>query len=91
MTVFGPETTLTEDQRSRVKDVVCDVLDIDPAEITLTGSFTEDNGADSMSLVALGASLERVFDIEIEDEKVDQMKNLEGVIAIVGEALAEGR
>lgn len=91
MTVSQPETTLTDDERARIKDVVCEALDVDPDEVTPTGSFAEENGADSMSLVALGASLERTFDIEIEDEKADQMSNLESVIAVVGEALAAAR
>jgi acyl carrier protein len=91
MTRSQSEVTLTDDERARIKDVVCEVLDVDPEEVTPTGSFTQDIGADSMSLVALGASLERTFDIEIEDEKVDKMDSLEGVIAVVGEALTASR
>ncbi len=91
MTASQPMTTLSDGERARIKDVVCEVLDVEPGEVTPTGSFTEDNGADSMSLVALGASLERTFDIEIADDKVDRMNNLEDVIAVVGEALTANR
>ena len=88
MTASMPETILADEERARAKDVVCEVLDIEAEEITPTGSFTHEFGADSMSVVALSASLERAFDIEIEDEKVVQMDDLEGVYAVVGEALA---
>ncbi|TGA92974.1 acyl carrier protein [Streptomyces sp. MZ04] len=91
MTAPLPETTLADEDRARIKDVVCEVLDIEPEDITLTGSFTKDYAADSMALVALGASLERTFDIEIEDMKVDLMDDLENVFAVVGEALAMNR
>lgn len=91
MTRSQPEVTLTDDVRARIKDVVCEVLDVDPDEVTPTASFTQEIGADSMSLVALGASLERTFEIEIEDEKVDRMDSLDGVIEVVGEALTVSR
>jgi acyl carrier protein len=91
MTAPLPETTLADEDRARVKEVVCEVLDIEPEDMTPTGSFTEKYGADSMSLVALGASLERTFDIEIEDTRVDLMDALESVFAVVAEALATSR
>lgn len=91
MTAPVPETALGDEERARIKDVVCEVLDIEPEDITLTGSFTEEYGADSMALVALGASLERTFDVEIEDCKVDLMDDLKNVFVVVGEALATSR
>ncbi|MEU1056165.1 acyl carrier protein [Streptomyces sp. NPDC005876] len=91
MTAPLPETALPDEARARVKDVVCEVLEVEPDEITPTGSFTGTYGADSMALVALGATLERTFDIEIDGWKVDQMDDLENVYAVVGEALAENR
>jgi acyl carrier protein len=91
MTAPQSEAILTDEERARIKAVVCEVLDVAPDEVTETGSFTEEHGADSMSLVALGASLERTFDIEIADDKVDEMTSLETVIAVVGEALTVSR
>ncbi|MGP4045425.1 acyl carrier protein [Streptomyces sp. 2A115] len=91
MTAPVPETALADEERARIKDVVCEVLDIEPEEITPTGSFIEAYGADSMALVALGATLERTFDIEIENWKVDLMDDLENVFVVVGEALTASR
>lgn len=91
MTAPLPETTLADEDRARIKDVVCEVLDIETEEITPTGSFTDVYGADSMALVALGASLERAFDVEIDEEKGFLMDDLESVFVVVGEALATSR
>lgn len=88
MTAPLPEITLTDEDRDRVRDVVCDVLDIEPGDLTPNGSFIEHYGADSMSLVALSASLERAFDVEIEDARAILMVDLDNACAVVGEALA---
>ncbi|MFD9904106.1 acyl carrier protein [Streptomyces sp. NPDC059063] len=91
MTAPLPGSALADEDRARIKDVVLEVLDVEEEHLTPDASFKKDLGADSMGLVALGASLERTFDIEIEDWKVDRLDSLENVFAVVDEALAAHR
>jgi acyl carrier protein len=91
MTAFQSDTLLTDDDRARISEIVCEVLDINPEEIIPDGSFAEENGADSMALIALSASLERAFDVEVEESELDRMRNLNGVLAVLGEAIAATR
>jgi acyl carrier protein len=87
MTAPLPETALTDEVQARIKNVVCEVLDIEPEDLTPNGSFTQHYGADSMSIVALGASLERTFDVDIEEEILDRIDDLDSAFEVVGEAL----
>ncbi len=57
----------------KIKAVIVDQLGVDEAQVTMTASFTEDLGADSLDLVDLIMGLEQEFDIEIPDEDVEKI------------------
>ena len=62
----------------RVKKIVVDQLDVDEKEVTLTSSFVEDLGADSLDLVELIMSLEEEFSdssrkVEIPDDDAEKI------------------
>ena len=54
----------------KVREILCDQLDIDPDEITLDTDIINDLGADSLDLVDFVMSLEDEFDKEIPDEEI---------------------
>lgn len=81
-------TAVTSELDLRIKDVVCRVLELEPHEIGDTSHFRDDLGADSMSAIELLAGLEREFDIEIEQDQMALMIDLQGVRAVVADALA---
>ena len=64
----------------KVKAVVVEQLDCNPAEVKEDSKFIEDLGADSLDVVELVMALEEEFDIEIPDE------DAEGILT-VGDAL----
>ena len=64
----------------KVKEVVVEQLDCDPAEVKEDSKFIEDLGAGSLDVVELVMALEEEFDIEIPDE------DAEGILT-VGDAL----
>jgi len=55
----------------KVKEVVVEQLDCDPAEVKEDSKFIEDLGADSLDVVELVMALEEEFDIEIPDEDAE--------------------
>ncbi|MFI1018838.1 acyl carrier protein [Streptomyces sp. NPDC020965] len=79
---------ITAEQRAEIKDVVCEILEIEPADMTDTSLFKEDHNADSLGAIEILSSLERTFGIEIDQAELVRMIHLDGVVAVVQEGLA---
>jgi acyl carrier protein len=60
----------------RVTDLVVEQLGVSKEEAVLQASFIDDLGADSLDIVELVMSLEEEFDIEIPDEKAEQIQTI---------------
>ncbi len=88
MTTSQSAVTIDETQKSQIKEIVSEILEIDPAEMTDTSLFKEDHDADSLGAIEILSALERTFSIEIDQAELTRMVNLEGVIAVVAEAAA---
>jgi acyl carrier protein len=77
---------LDQSRRGTIKEIVCEILEIEPADMTDTSLFKEDHGADSMGAIEILSSLERTFGVEIDQAELTRMVNLDGVIAVVDAA-----
>ena len=77
-----------EAQRAEIKIIVSEILEIDPAEMTDTSRFKEDHDADSLGAIEILSALERAIGVEIEQDQLTRMVNLDGVVAVVEDALA---
>ena len=55
----------------KLKKVIAEVLSVDPEEITMDTTFTDDLGADSLDVFQIIMGLEEEFDIEIPPEKAE--------------------
>lgn len=64
----------------RVRDIVVDLLGVDPARVTPEARFREDLEANSLDLVELIMAIEEEFGGEISDEEAQK-------ITTVGEAV----
>ncbi|MEU7647517.1 acyl carrier protein [Streptomyces huasconensis] len=82
-------STSVKNQRAEIKEIVCDVLEIDLEEIKETGLFKEEYDADSLRSIELLAALEKNFGVVIDQAELARMVNLEGVYAVVEEAAAK--
>ncbi|RMF27201.1 MAG: acyl carrier protein [Chloroflexi bacterium] len=69
------------DTFERVRDIIVDLLGVDPEKVTPEARFREDLEADSLDLVELIMAFEEEFGGEISDEDAQQ-------ITTVGEAVA---
>lgn len=78
--------TLDADAKARIKDMVCEILEIEPAEVTETSLFKEEHEADSLLAIEILAALERAFGVTIDQSELPRMVHLEGVYAVVSEA-----
>ncbi len=64
----------------KLKQIIADILNVDPKEITMETTFVEDLGADSLDVYQIVMGIEEEFDIEIPEEKIES-------ITMVGEAV----
>lgn len=78
--------TITDERRSTIREIICDILELEDGEVTDTSLFIEDHGADSLRAIEILASLEKEFGITIEQSELSEMINLERVYKVVGEA-----
>lgn len=67
----------------RVKKVVVEQLEVSEDEVTLTASFVDDLGADSLDVVELVMGLEEEFDIEIPDEDAEKIATVQDAVSYI--------
>ncbi|WWO97605.1 MAG: acyl carrier protein [Candidatus Dasytiphilus stammeri] len=64
----------------RVKQIICDQLEINQEEVINTASFVEDLGADSLDTVELLMALEEEFNKDIPDEDAEKITTVQAAI-----------
>ena len=69
----------------KVKTILGNQFDVDVETITPETNIQEDLGADSLDVVDMLMSLEDEFDVEIPDEKIEQMRTVAEVVAYIEE------
>lgn len=67
----------------KLKKVIAEVLSVDPDEITMDTTFTDDLGADSLDLFQIIMGLEEEFDVEIAPEKAESIKTVEEALEMI--------
>ncbi len=67
----------------KLKKVIAEVLSVDPDEITMETTFTDDLGADSLDIFQIIMGLEEEFDIEIAPEKAENVKTVEEALELI--------
>lgn len=75
------------ERAEEIKAVVARVLEVDEVRVGPTSHFIEELGADSMKLIELLANLEIEFDVEVDPGEFERLVNLDGVYAVMSEAL----
>ena len=65
---------------SKVKEILCDKLNVSPDEVTNDANIKEDLGGDSLDIVEIEMELENELNIEISDEKLSQVETVGDLI-----------
>ena len=71
----------------KVRDILCDQLDVNEEEVTMDSSIAEDLGADSLDVVDLIMSLEDEFDMEVPDEQVEAIKTVGDLVRFIEQSV----
>lgn len=74
---------------SAVKKTVISVLGapVDAHSIQTSASYKEDLGLDSLAILEIAVEVERVFEIEVPEEELEQVVTIGDTVALVGRYL----
>lgn len=64
----------------KVRQIIANQLDLDPASITMESGLIEDLRADSLDVVELVMDMEQEFDVEIPDEELPKVKTVGDIV-----------
>jgi acyl carrier protein len=64
----------------KVKDIICEQLNVTAEQVTPEASFIEDLGADSLDTVELVMAFEEEFGADIPDEDAEKLKTVGDVL-----------
>ncbi|RON55044.1 acyl carrier protein [Pseudomonas frederiksbergensis] len=77
-----------ESVEERIKQITCELLGIEPKDLTNTSSFVEDLKADSLDAVELVMTFEEEFLITIPDEEAVKLTTVQKVIDYIEHQLS---
>lgn len=60
----------------KIKAIIAEVLNIDADSITTDTTFVDDLGADSLDIFQIIMGIEEEYDIELENEAVEQIQTV---------------
>ena len=69
----------------RIREIICDQLELEENDVTLDSVLLEDLGADSLDLVDLVMTFEDEFDMEISDEDLENIKTVGDIVRFIEE------
>ena len=71
----------------KLKKVIAEVLNVDPEEITMETTFSEDLGADSLDVFQIIMGIEEEFDIESPTEEAEKISTVGDAVEQIKNAL----
>lgn len=77
--------------RNFIRDLVCELMECEPDEVTDSTSFTEELEVDSLTAIEMLVMIDKHYDIDIPDEKFREIDTLEESVALVREYLNQGQ
>ena len=72
----------------KLQEIIADVLNVDPNEVTMETTFADDLGADSLDVFQIIMGLEEESDIEIANEDAEKIVTVGDAVEQIKNALA---
>jgi len=77
------------DLENEIRNLIAEIIEKDPNEITLDAKFFEDLGVDSMMALEIMAAMEKKYKITIPEEKLAQLTTLRETVNVAKEFLGK--
>ncbi|MBO4976138.1 MAG: acyl carrier protein [Lachnospiraceae bacterium] len=71
----------------KLKQIIADVLNVDPDEIAMDSTFMDDLGADSLDVFQIIMGIEEEFDIEVPAEEAENITTVEEAVEMINSAI----
>lgn len=65
-----------EQRYEQLREIIAEVLEIEPEELTDTGDFAEEYDADSLRAIEIVARIDKQFKVEIPQSELPELRNL---------------
>ncbi|HSR51913.1 MAG TPA: acyl carrier protein [Acidobacteriota bacterium] len=82
-------STEPEAIRSYIRDLVCELMECEPDEVTDSASFTEELEVDSLTAIEMLVLIDKHYGIDIPDEEFREVENLDQSVALVQKYLSQ--
>ncbi len=69
----------------RIREIICDQLDLEEDKVTMDSDIMEDFEADSLDVVDLVMSIEDEFGLEVPDDQIENFRTVGDVVRYIGE------
>ena len=73
----------------KLQEIIAEVLNLEPDEITMGATFVDDLGADSLDIFQIIMGIEEAFDIEIPNDAAEQIVTVGDAAEQIKNALNE--
>ena len=74
------------DIEEKVREIICEQLNVSPEDVVPEASFVDDLGADSLDQVELIMAMEEEFDISIPDEDAEKIATVKDALDYIKKA-----
>ncbi len=64
----------------KIREIIAEVLNLEPEDIRLDSAFEDDLGADSLDVMQIIMGIEETFDIEIDNEVAEKIVTVEDAV-----------
>jgi acyl carrier protein len=72
-------SVIVDKRLEELREIVAEVLELEPEEIADTADFVEEYGADSLRAIEILARIEKRYRVEIPQSELPKMQNLRAV------------
>ena len=69
----------------RIREIICDRLDLEEDKVTMDSDIMEDFEADSLDVVDLVMSIEDEFGLEVPDDQIENFRTVGDVVRYIEE------
>ena len=71
----------------KLQSIIAEVLNIEPDEVTMTSTFVDDLGADSLDIFKIIMGIEEEFDIKIPDDAAEHIVSVGDAVEQIKNAI----
>jgi len=75
--------------RTKIKEIIANVTNIEPEDIGDKASFVEDLQLDSLSLLEIGVDVDYEFKLGVPEERLQELRTVQDTVDLVQECLGK--